>query len=309
MSNATVRDIARANVPAREISWVAVTGCGHEISASQAVSRGWGQKPHFPWVFGGFTVIWESWHGRCDRANRNEHHRGYPAECDRHHYDHDQTTAATITAVTAATLEPMRASTPAADWVEVHGDYLFNFAIGQVREVGLAEDLVQETFLAALRAQDRFAGKSSERTWLVGILRHKIYDHLRYACRERTVRADVPAASNGSNTNNNEEAWEKAAMWLHEVAAECQSPIRRLELEEFHANLRQALGKLPPRVAQVFQLYQVEERPNAEVCQQLNISESNLWVMLHRARRQLREHLRGWWRGDDHADHESLVQL
>ena len=84
-------------------------------------------------------------------------------------------------------------------------------------------------------------------------------------------------------------------MWLHDVAAECQSPNRRLELGEFRMNLETALGKLAPRVAQVFQLYEVEERPNNEVCQRLNISESNLWVMLHRARKQLRSHLAEWW--------------
>ena len=62
-----------------------------------------------------------------------------------------------------------------SDWVDAHADYLFNFAIGQVRDVSVAEDLVQDTFLAAVKAQNTFGGKSSERTWLVGILRHKIY--------------------------------------------------------------------------------------------------------------------------------------
>ena len=187
------------------------------------------------------------------------------------------------------------------DWVEAHGDYLFNFALGQVRDTGTAEDLVQETFLAAIRARDRFAGNSSERTWLVGILRHKIYDHLRYTCRERSVRADVAPGD--------DEAWEEAVMWLHDVAAESQSPSRRIELAEFRANLEIALGKLPPRVAQVFQLYEMEERPNAEVCQKLNISESNLWVMLHRARKQLREHLSGWMSGEPDIDRPNPLSL
>ena len=180
----------------------------------------------------------------------------------------------------------------ACDWVGVHGDFLFNFAVGQVRDKSVAEDLVQDTFLAALKARDRFAGRSSERTWLAGILRHKIYDHLRRTCRERAVRVEVPSS------HGEDEAWEDAVMWLHDVAAESQSPTRRLELEEFRANLELALGKLPSRVAQVFQLYAIEERPNAEVCRQLNISESNLWVMLHRARKQLREQLGGWWNGE-----------
>jgi RNA polymerase sigma-70 factor (ECF subfamily) len=192
------------------------------------------------------------------------------------------------TVAKAAEMMQPKATTP-DDWVETHGDYLFNFAIGQVRDASVAEDLVQDTFLAAFRARERFTGQSTERTWLVGILRHKICDHLRRTCRERTVRAEAPS-SHGDN-----EAWEDAVMWLHDVAAECAQPSRRLELAEFRANLETALGKLPPRVAQVFQLYEIEERSNREVCQRLDISESNLWVMLHRARKQLREHLDGWW--------------
>jgi RNA polymerase sigma-70 factor (ECF subfamily) len=177
------------------------------------------------------------------------------------------------------------------DWVEAHADYLFNFAVGQVRDGGVAEDIVQETFLAAVKAHGTFSGQSSERTWLVGILRHKIYDYLRKSCRERAVRQE-PTSSNDA------ESWSEAALWLHEVAAESQSPSRRIELKEFRENLELALGNLPPRIAQVFQLYEIEERPNREVCARMNISESNLWVMLHRARKQLREQLAGWRSGE-----------
>ena len=202
-----------------------------------------------------------------------------------------------------ANLNQGNPSAVGCDWVEMHGDYLFNFALGQVRDAGTAEDLVQETFLAALRARARFAGNSSERTWLVGILRHKIYDHLRHTCRERAVRADVSPAP------DNDDAWEDAVMWLHDVATESQLPSRRIELAEFRANLELALGKLPPRVAQVFQLYEMEERSNAEVCAKLNISESNLWVMLHRARKQLREHLSGWMHGEPSPGRSNSIRL
>jgi RNA polymerase sigma-70 factor (ECF subfamily) len=182
-------------------------------------------------------------------------------------------------------------STLGSDWVNAHADYLLNFAVGQVRDAHIAEDLVQETFLSAVKAQEKFGGKSSARTWLVGILRHKIFDHLRKTCRERAVRQDSMPA-------NDAESWEESALWLHEVAAETQLPSRRIELSEFREHLELALGKLPPRIAQVFQLYEMEERPNREVCAQMNISESNLWVMLHRARKQLREALGGWWFGE-----------
>lgn len=180
----------------------------------------------------------------------------------------------------------------ALNWVETHGDYLFNFAIGQVRDTTIAEDLVQETFLAALKAQGNFSGRSSERTWLTGILRHKIYDHLRKTCRERAVRVEpLPRAGDDPDLND-------TMLWIHQIAAESTSPSRRIELAEFRAQLEKAMGKLPPRFAQVFQLYAIEERSNQDVCAQLNISESNLWVMLHRARKQLRVELDGWWQAE-----------
>jgi RNA polymerase sigma-70 factor, ECF subfamily len=182
--------------------------------------------------------------------------------------------------------------TTASAWVNQHGDYLYNFAMGQVRDTSVAEDLVQDTFLAAIKGQERFAGRCSERTWLTGILRHKIYDHLRQVCRERAVRSDLPGLC------EEDQAWDESILWMHEMADECHTASRRMELAEFRDNLEQALGKLPPRIAQVFQMYEIEERPNREVCQELNISENNLWVMLHRARKQLREHLGEWWSGE-----------
>jgi RNA polymerase sigma-70 factor (ECF subfamily) len=124
---------------------------------------------------------------------------------------------------------------------------------------------------------------------LVSILRHKIYGHLRKTCRERAVRVDPLPAS------DDEAGLESSLAWIHQIAAESSSPSRRIELAEFREHLEMALGKLPPRIAQVFQLYSIEERPNHEVCARLNISESNLWVMMHRARKQLRAELDDWW--------------
>jgi RNA polymerase sigma-70 factor (ECF subfamily) len=177
--------------------------------------------------------------------------------------------------------------------LEEHGDYLFNLAVGQVRNEMVAEDLVQETFLAALKGRESFRGGSSDRTWLVGILRHKIYDHLRQVCRERLVHTDK------SSRRPDLEAWDESVLWVHEVAAECLEPSRRMELAEFRQALETALGNLPLRIAQVFQLYAVEERSNHEVCNRLGISENNLWVMLHRARKQLRAELADWWQGKE----------
>src|SRR5271165_5801811 len=115
-------------------------------------------------------------------------------------------------------VSPTMEATEPGDWLSAHGDYLFNLAVGQVRDPLVAEDLVQETFLAALKARERFSGRASDRTWLVGILRHKIYDHLRRVCRERPARAEPTVA------RPDQEAWDNSVLWAHEVAAECMEP-------------------------------------------------------------------------------------
>jgi RNA polymerase sigma-70 factor (TIGR02943 family) len=175
--------------------------------------------------------------------------------------------------------------TDPAEWVELYGDFLFNFAVGQLRNTTEAEDLVQETFLAALKSRERFAGNCSERTWLVSILRHKICDHLR--AKTRHPQVDLVTHDKDAGINDVDES----LVWLHESAEQCVGPSRRMELQEFREALELALGKLPARIAQVFQLYEIEERSGSEICAALNISESNLWVMLHRARTHLRKAL------------------
>src|SRR5262245_30467392 len=116
--------------------------------------------------------------------------------------------------VSDPTLESATEGQEQYDWLTNHGDYLFNLAVGQLRDPAAAEDVVQETFLAALKARDRFSGRSSDRTWLVGILRHKIYDHLRKTCRERAVRVDLLPA------RDTDDAWDESLLWLHDVAEE-----------------------------------------------------------------------------------------
>lgn len=180
-------------------------------------------------------------------------------------------------------------TTNPAEWVDSYGSFLFNFAIGQIRNTSEAEDLVQETFLGALKSRDRFSGQCSERTWLVSILRHKICDRLRAETRHPQVglAGDHPDA--GRHTVD------ESLVWLYEAAEECVGPERRMELHEFRAALESALNGLPARIAQAFRLHEIEERSGNEVCEALSISEGNLWVMLHRARAQLRKSLAPAW--------------
>src|SRR5215470_17163737 len=116
-----------------------------------------------------------------------------------------------------ACLNPHSPSNP-IDWVDQHGDYLYNYALGQTRDRVGAEDLVQETFLAAFKSRDRFQGYSSERTWLVSILRHKICDHFRRKCRERLT----------PDSSVEERRLNESMLWLHQTAAECVSVSRHI---------------------------------------------------------------------------------
>jgi RNA polymerase sigma-70 factor (ECF subfamily) len=192
----------------------------------------------------------------------------------------------------AATESHSGSGSSPTEWVDLYGDYLFKFAIGQVRNDTVAEDLVQETFLSAFKGRARFAGDSTERTWFVSILRHKILDYLRHSSRRKTFSLD----SSGGQAED--EVTEGSMVWLHEVAADCLEPHRRMELDEFRHSLQSALGRLPERISQVFQMYEIGGQSGRDVCAAMGISEQNLWVMLHRARKQLRGELQSWWDGD-----------
>ena len=173
-----------------------------------------------------------------------------------------------------------------AEWVDLHGDFLYNYAIGQLRDSSDAEDVVQETFLAALKSRERFNGEASERTWFVSILRHKICDHFRRKCLEQRMPGSFGPVD-GSGVDG-------SMLWIHETAAECLSPLRRIDLNDFRQSLETAFHALPPRVAQAFAMYEMDECASTEVCRSRNISEANLWTMVHRARRELKKLLPRW---------------
>ncbi|MDZ7344802.1 MAG: sigma-70 family RNA polymerase sigma factor [candidate division KSB1 bacterium] len=179
-------------------------------------------------------------------------------------------------------------------WVDEHGDYLYGFALLRLRNRELAEEMVQETFLAALKARQNFARQSSERTWLVGILKHKIIDHFRRASRERPV-ADFDGASSDDDLFHPSGAW--IDHWTQEGAPKewAEDPSRLVEQKEFWEIFNRCLTQLPPRLAEAFTLREIDGFSSEEVCRILNISANNLWVMLHRARAMLRRRLEVNW--------------
>ena len=179
-------------------------------------------------------------------------------------------------------------------WVDEHGDYLFKFAMMRLRDESKAEDAVQETFLAALKGGKSFQGRSAEKSFLVGILKNKIYDHYRKASRE-TSFTDLQFNDDEDSDRFVNEGLGQGG-WVHELGPqEWTSAGESLDKELFWQTYRDCAGKLPEKVAAVFNLREVDGVESKEVCSLLNISESNLWVMLHRARMALRGCLEANW--------------
>jgi RNA polymerase sigma-70 factor (TIGR02943 family) len=181
-------------------------------------------------------------------------------------------------------------------WVDEHGDYLFHYALGRLRDPARAEDAVQETFLAALKAKN-FAGRSAERSWLTGILKNKIFDYFRKASRETTF-TDLDFYADEEGDRFVADGFGKGG-WIHELGplAWPENPGAALDNEIFWKTFRDCSGKLPEKVAAVFTLREVDGVDSKEICATLSISESNLWVMLHRARMALRRCLETNWFG------------
>jgi RNA polymerase sigma-70 factor (TIGR02943 family) len=175
-------------------------------------------------------------------------------------------------------------------WVDQHGDCLYRYALIRVRHPEAAEDLVQETLFAAVRTSAKFRGTSSEQTWLYGILKNKIIDYFRKLAQE-VAFTDLEFLEDEMSHKFIDQGWDHKlgpTEWKPE-------PEAALDRKEFWETFRGCLDKLPPRVADVFVLREMEQMATAQICEALQISQNNLWVMLHRARMALRECLELNW--------------
>lgn len=166
-------------------------------------------------------------------------------------------------------------------WLADHGDYLFRVARRQLHSDTLAEDAVQETLLAALAAQARYAGDASPRTWLTGILKHKIVDLIRRQVREVEIPRDADGEEAVDTLFRQDGSWaEPIRPW--------GNPQTEAELGQLRRVLDECADRLKPLMAQVFSLREVAGLETDEICKELNISSTNCWVLLHRARLSMR---------------------
>lgn len=176
-------------------------------------------------------------------------------------------------------------------WLREHGDALYRYAIMRVRNAATAEELVQDSLLAALEAQERFDARSSERTWLIAILRRKIVDHFR---RKRNIQA-LPEMPEDPLDG----LFDEDGRWRTGIAGWSIDPQRSVADVEFHQAIRTCIEQLPAGLADAFVLRELEELESEEICKVLRISASNLWTRLHRARMLLRRCLEIKWLGEE----------
>ena len=174
-------------------------------------------------------------------------------------------------------------------WVDRYGDYLYRFALSRIKDPVVAEDLVQETFLAALRGRNNFQSRSALQTWLTAILKHKIIDYFRKKNREQVVE-DIETV-----TETVEGFFKNTGSWKIKPGKWDVNPMKIYEQREFIDVLYRCLAKLPDRLARAFVLREMEGLSTEELCKTMEISASNSWVMLYRARTYLRRCLEIKW--------------
>lgn len=173
-------------------------------------------------------------------------------------------------------------------WIDLYSDYLFNYTITRVSDIEIAQDLVQDTFLAGLKSMKNFKGEASERTWLISILKRKIIDYYR---KINSTKGKAEVRINYSTDSESEGDWleERVADPFDKTAEDT------LQNSELGDAIHNCLGKLPQKQADVFKMKTILGYETEVICNELNITASNLWVIIHRARTAMADCLKENW--------------
>lgn len=173
-------------------------------------------------------------------------------------------------------------------WVDRYADYLFNYAVVRVSDTEVAKDLVQETFIAGLQSAANFKGNAAERTWLVAILKRKVIDYYRKS-NSAKGKAEVKMNFRPPSDQEND--------WLESMAADPESVRENdvMENEELGLAIQRCISELPEKQAKVFEMKTIRGMSTEDICKELEINPSNLWVIVHRARTSLMGCLNQTW--------------
>ncbi|MEO6682718.1 MAG: sigma-70 family RNA polymerase sigma factor [Ginsengibacter sp.] len=174
-------------------------------------------------------------------------------------------------------------------WVENYADYLYGFAFSRINDEEQSRDLVQETLLAALESIKKFEGRSSEKTWLTSILKYKIYDIYREktaSVRNVTLHEAYPRYFDQADGE-----WQME----HKPTEFSIKDENAVESKEFYRILKLCLNKLPASWITAFKMKFMEEEETKDICNELQITSTNYWVIIHRAKINLRACLQKHW--------------
>lgn len=176
-------------------------------------------------------------------------------------------------------------------WLDNYGDQLFRFAMARVRNRATAEDLVQDTLIAAIQSKDQFRGESTEKTWLTGILKNKIIDHIRKENREVLMEMEALEAK-----LNSEDCFNIIGRWRKKIHC-WDLPDKSFESEEFWNILKICLDELPQNLATLFMLREIDGLSTNELCDVVGMKPNNVWTTLSRVRMKLRSCFEKQWFG------------
>jgi RNA polymerase sigma-70 factor (TIGR02943 family) len=174
------------------------------------------------------------------------------------------------------------------NWVKLYSDYLYNYTITRVNDHEVAQDLISETFMAGLKSMKNFKGEASERTWLISILKRKIIDHY------RKINSNKGKAEVRVNFSSNEDS---EGDWLEERVSDPHNRNAETAIEntELGNAIQNCLGKLPKKQAHIFEMKTILNYDTETICNELEITASNLWVIIHRARTAMASCLEKNW--------------
>ena len=181
-----------------------------------------------------------------------------------------------------------------SSWLNSHGDYLYRYALVRVRDASVAEDLLQETLLAGVGGHQGHSGRSSERTWLVGIMKHKVIDHFRRVARNASFQLST-------EREDEIDCFEESGPWRGYWREACApnhwmvDAGQCFESAEFWETFDRCLSQLPKQMSIAFTLREIDGLTSTEICEILNVTPNNLWVLLHRSRSKLRKLLNASW--------------
>lgn len=172
-------------------------------------------------------------------------------------------------------------------WVEKYSDYFVYYTLSKVSDREVAKDIVSETFLAGLKSKENFEGRSSEKTWLSSILNRKIVDHY------RKINSNKGQAEVKIDYKNEVQE----GSWLEEQVSNMESSSAdfKLENKELGEAILSCLEQINPKHAEIFKMKTIEEYDNEVICNEMQITSSNLWVIIHRARTALANCLDNTW--------------